>query len=230
MIGIRENHLLPLQLTDIEVRVLGALIEKDMTTPEYYPLSLNALINACNQKANRNPVVGYDQPTVARAIERLREKKLALVLTGREHRVPKYRHWAWETLGLGPREMAILCVLMLRGPQTVGELKERTQRMYNFDDLTSVEACLDQLIDRRPEPLVAKLARRPGAREPRYAHLLSGEVRLAEAEAQPITVQTPAPQRASPDRIAKLESDIDELRGEVLDLREQLSDFRKQFE
>ena len=221
---------MPLPLTDIEVRVLGALIEKDMTTPEYYPLSLNALVNACNQKSNRNPVVAFDEPTVARAIESLREKKLALVLTGREHRVPKYRHWAWETLGLGPREMAALCVLMLRGPQSVGELKGRTQRMYNFDDLASVEVCLDHLAERRPEPLVVKLARQPGTREPRYAHLLAGEVRLAEPEAQPAAVQTLAPQDTSAERMAKLESDIDELRSDVLELREQLSDFRKQFE
>ena len=221
---------MPLPLSDVEVRVLGALIEKDMTTPAYYPLSLNALVNACNQKSNRNPVVGYDQPTVARAIESLREKKLALVLTGRDHRVPKYRHWAWETLGLGPREMAVLCVLVLRGPQSVGELKGRTQRMYNFDDLASVEVCLDHLIERRPEPLVPKLARQPGTRETRYTHRLSGEVQAPEPEAQPAPVQTPLPEEASADRIAKLESDVDELRSEVLELKEQLSDFRKQFE
>ena len=221
---------MPVPLSDVEVRVLGALIEKDMTTPEYYPLSLNALINACNQKSNRSPVVGYDEPTVARAIESLRGKKLALVLTGRDHRVPKYRHWAWETLGLGPREMAVLCVLMVRGPQTLGELKDRTQRMYNFDDLASVEVCLDHLTERQPEPLVTKLARQPGAREPRYAHLLSGEVRPSEPDAQPAPVQTLAPQGTSADRMAKLESDIDELRSEVLELKEQLSDFRKQFE
>ena len=201
-----------------------------MTTPEYYPLSLNALVNACNQKSNRSPVVGYDEPTVARVIESLREKKLALVLTGRDHRVPKYRHWAWETLGLGPREMAILCVLMLRGPQTLGKLKDRTERMYNFDDLASVEVCLDHLTERQPEPLVTKLARQPGAREPRYAHLLSGEVRPSEPDAQPAPVQMLAPQGASADRMAKLQSDIDELRSEVLELKEQLSDFRKQFE
>ena len=230
MIGVRSDRPLPLQLTEIEVRVLGALIEKDMTTPEYYPLSLHALVNACNQKSNRSPVVGYDEPTVARAIESLREKKLALVLTGREHRVPKYRHWAWETLGLGPREMAVLCVLMLRGPQSVGELKGRTQRMYNFDDLASVEVCLDHLAERQPEPLVMKLARQPGTREPRYAHLLSGEVRPSEPEAQPAPVQTLAPQDTSAERMAKMESDIDELRSEVLELRKQLSDFRKQFE
>ena len=217
-------------MSEIEVRVLGALIEKDMTTPDYYPLSINALVNACNQKSNRSPVVGYDEPTVARAIESLREKKLALVLTGREHRVPKYRHWAWETLGLGPREMAVLCVLMVRGPQTLGELKDRTQRMYNFDDLASVEVCLDHLTERQPEPLVTKLARQPGAREPRYVHLLSGEVRPSEPDAQPAPVQTLAPQDASADRMAKLESDIGELRSEVLELKEQLSDFRKQFE
>ncbi len=119
---------------------------------------------------------------------------------------------------------------MLRGPQSVGELKGRTQRMYNFDDLASVEVCLDHLIERRPEPLVAKLARQPGAREPRYAHLLSGEVRLAEPEAQPAAVQTLAPHDTSTERMAKMESDIDELRSEVLELRKQFFDFRKQFE
>ena len=221
---------MPVPLSDVEVRVLGALIEKDMTTPEYYPLSINALVNACNQKSNRSPVVGYDEPMVARAIESLREKKLALVLTGREHRVPKYRHWAWETLGLGPREMAVLCVLMVRGPQTVGELKDRTERMYNFDDLASVAVCLDHLTERQPEPLVTKLARQPGMREPRYAHLLSGEVRPSEPDAPPVPVQALAPQDASADRIAKLESVVEELKSEVLELKEQLSDFRKQFE
>ena len=226
-----RNDLLPLQLTDIEVRVLGALIEKDMTTPEYYPLSLNALVNACNQKSNRSPVVDYDEPTVARAIESLREKQLARLLTGREHRVTKYRHWAWETLSLGPREMAVLCVLLLRGPQTVGELKDRTQRMYNFDDLASVEVCLDHLIERQPEPLVAKLARQPGTREPRYAHLLSGEVRPCGARSSSRhPFRHSATQDTSTERMAKMESDIDELRSEVGELRKQLSDFRKQFE
>ena len=162
-------------LSDTEARALGALIEKDMATPEYYPLTLNALVSACNQKSNRYPVVEYDGDVVARAIERLQSERLAAVLTGRGHRVPKYKHWAWETLALGRREMAVLCVLLLRGAQTPGEIKEHAQRMFAFDDLASVEGCLGRLMERDPAPLAAELPRRPGTRETRYGHLLCGE-------------------------------------------------------
>ena len=210
------------QLSEAEARVLGALIEKDMATPEYYPLSLNALVNACNQKSNREPVVHYDEDTVLEALESLRDKRLSIVQTGGDSRVPKYRHRIAETLNLGNRELAILCVLLLRGPQTSGELKQRTERLHAFDDLDAVESTLNRLAEWQPEPLAARLPKSPGTREARYAHLLSGPVEtLAQAES--------AVSR-SPDRLEKLEAEVAELREAVEDLKQQLIQFRKQFE
>ena len=218
-----------MELTDVEVRVLGALIEKDMTTPDYYPLSLNALINACNQKSSRDPVVDYDEPIVREAIEKLQAKKLAAVLTGRDHRVPKYRHWAWETLALGNREMSLLCLLMLRGPQTVGELKGRTERMYPFDDLEAVESCLQRLIGRESGALAAKLPRQPGSRESRYVHLLAGEV--SAATAVPAVPLPPVTVKSSRDeRIGVLEARVDSLEKKIDDLTSTFESFRNQFE
>lgn len=218
-----------MELTDVEVRVLGALIEKDMTTPDYYPLSLNALVNACNQKSSRVPVVDYDGPVVREAIEKLQAKKLAAVLTGRDHRVPKYRHWAWETLALGNREMSLLCLLMLRGPQTAGELKGRTERMYPFDDLESVESCLRRLIGRESGALAAKLPRQPGSRESRYVHLLAGEVPV---ETGPSALPTPPIATRSPrdEKIEALEARIASLEAKIDDLRSTFESFKNQFE
>ena len=224
-------------LSDIEARVLGALIEKDMTTPEYYPLTLNALVNACNQKSNRHPLVNYDSDKVARAIERLQGERLAAVLTGRGHRVPKYRHWAWETLALGRREMAVLCVLLLRGAQTPGELKERAQRMFAFDDLAAVESCLGRLMARDPA-LVVELPRRPGTRETRYVHLLRGEPpaeEMPEADGAFVLGEGPVtrPARAaSADdaRLASLEARVAQLENQLSALRDELAGFRSQFE
>lgn len=218
------------QLNDIEVRVLGALVEKDMATPEYYPLSLNALVNACNQKSNRDPVVSYDEEAVEEAVETLRAKNLAMVTTGGEHRVPKYSHRISETLNLGNRELAVLCVLMLRGPQTAGELKGRTQRLQAFDDLGGVESCLNRLMGREQEPLVVRLPRQPGAREHRYAHLLSGEVQVLEQE--PPGQPQAAAARPDPvlERVARLEAELDSLKQDLLDLERQFADFRRQFE
>jgi uncharacterized protein YceH (UPF0502 family) len=217
------------QLDDAEARVLGALLEKEITTPEYYPLSLNALVNACNQKSNREPVVSYDEETVLQAIDRLREKSLALVSTGRESRVPKYLHRLSEKFNFDRRELAILCVLLLRGPQTPGELRGRTQRMYEFDDLEGVEATLSRLMEREPDPLVKRLARQPGTKESRYAHLLCGDVADIYAGAAP---ERPPEQRpaVSDDRVAALEEEVRGLRQEIRDLREQFAEFRKQFE
>ena len=214
-----------LLLTDVEVRVLGALIEKDMATPEYYPLSLNALVNACNQKSNRDPVVGFDETVVERALERLREEKLALMHTGGDNRVPKHSHRIAETLNLGNRELAVLCELMLRGPQTPGELKSRTQRLHDFDDLASVESTLERLMSREP-PLVIRLPRQPGLREVRYAHLLSGEPPVEQAQAPP---PAPPPDSAAA-RLTRLEAEVEALRETVRNLEQQFQDFRKQFE
>src|SRR4051812_36582132 len=156
-------------LDAVEARVLGALIEKEITTPEYYPLTLNALVNACNQKSNREPVVSYDDDTVHDALLRLREKKLSFSLTGAGMRVPKFGHRMVETLNLGRREVAILCELLNRGPQTVGELRTRAERMHKFSDLDEVESCLRLLAEREP-PFVVRLERQAGMKEPRWAH------------------------------------------------------------
>ena len=211
-------------LTAVEVRVLGALVEKEMATPEYYPLTLNALVNACNQKSNRDPAVSYDEDTVAEAIDSLREKKLAAVITGAGMRVPKYRELLSESLNLGRRELAILCELMLRGPQTVGELRDRAGRLHPFADLDEVESILRRLMEWQPDPLAVRLARQPGTKEQRNAHLLSGEpAAVASAEAPP-----EAPARG--ERLAALEAEVRELRNEVRALGERLDKFRAQFE
>lgn len=208
-------------LDSAEVRVLGALIEKEIATPEYYPLTLNALVNACNQKSNRDPVVEFDEAAVEQALDGLRKKKLAATLTGAGIRVPKHRQLLSEGLNLGRRELALMCELMLRGPQTVGELHSRAERLHRFDGLEEVESCLERLIERQPDPLVVRLPRLPGTKEPRYAHLLSGEVSV-EAP--------PEPPRPRQDRFAVLEAEIALLRRDVEDLKRQLAEFRRQFE
>src|SRR5579859_569638 len=190
-----------LQLNDVEVRVLGALLEKDGTTPEYYPLSLNALCAACNQKSNREPVMSLDEDTVAAAIDSLRVKGLALDISGGEHRVHKYGHRMGEAFNFDRREQALMCVLMLRGPQTVGELRGRSERVYAFDGLADVEATLQRLAERTP-PLVRKLPRRPSEKEQRFAHLLGGDVEISAPVA-------PSPERRPPpleERITALET------------------------
>jgi len=207
-----------LLLHPIEVRVLGSLLEKEITTPEYYPLSLNALINACNQKSNREPMVNFDQETVEHALQTLRDKGLLLTITGAGSRVPKYGHRISEKLNLGRRELAIVCELMLRGPQTLGELRTRADRMHPFEDLAQVESVIEHL----PE-LITKLPRRSGEKEARYAHLLSGAPAISENE--PEVAQ---PMRS--DRIATLEAEVAELRRDLESLKEQFAGFRKQFE
>jgi uncharacterized protein YceH (UPF0502 family) len=192
-------------LDAVEVRVLGALMEKEATTPEYYPLSLNALVNACNQKTNREPVTDYDDDTVADALASLREKHFALTITGGS-RVNKYQQRISETLNLGRRESAVLCVLFLRGPQTLGEIKDRSERMFAFADLAETETVLDKL-----SSLVKKLPRLPGQKEARYSHLLSGEPDL-EAMAEPSSA-------APPTRVAQLEQDLHDLRSEFDELK-----------
>lgn len=205
-------------LDPVEVRVLGSLMEKETTTPEYYPMSLNALVNACNQKSNRDPVVSYDDEVVEQAVAVLKPRGLMSTITGAGSRVPKFAHRLSEKLNLGRRETAILCELMLRGPQTAGELKNRAERMHRFNDLEEVEG----VIERMPE-LVTKIPRRPGEKEQRYAHLLSGEPRL-DPEFQAETIQPRS------DRIAVLEAEVARQRGELEDLKRQFADFRRQFE
>lgn len=209
-------------LDPVEVRVLGALIEKEAATPEYYPLSLNALVNACNQKSNRDPVVNYDEDTVQDALDRLREKKLALMVTG-SGRVNKFAQRISETLNLGRRELAVLAVLLLRGPQTLGELKDRSERMFSFGDLSETESVIEKLAEWPGGPLTTKLARQPGQKEARYAHLLSGE---------PVSSQTHAADAHEPQpssRLAELERQVSQLRSEVDDLKRRVDDMQALF-
>jgi hypothetical protein len=210
---------MPTILTDIETRVLGSLIEKQVTTPEYYPLTLNALTLACNQKNNRNPVTSYSENQVADALESLREKNLAYVFYGSTSRVPKYKHVMTEVMHLSHLELALMCVLMLRGAQTLGELRGNASRLHDFSSLEEVEETLNGLISREPEPLVVRLPRQPGQKEGRFAHLLSGEV---DVEA---IVETERPTRR-----AGLEERVEALAAEVEKLKEQFEQFRKQFE
>jgi uncharacterized protein len=206
-----------LLLDAVELRVLGALLEKEIATPEYYPLSSNALVNACNQKSNRDPVVVYDDGTVEDALLTLREKGLSTRLTGHESRVPKHGQRFTEKFNLGRREAAIMCVLMLRGPQTVGELRGRTERLYNFDDLEAVEATLQRLAEME---FVKRLPRQAGFKEFRWAQLLAGDVESAgETPAEEDAVRTPAAR----DRLAALEA-------EVAELKRQFEEFRRKFE
>ena len=223
------DDLLP-PLTAAEVRVLGSLIEKQITTPDYYPLTLNALTNACNQLTNRDPVVAFDENTVIRAIDGLREKRLATQYAGAESRVAKYKHTLTDARLLTPAEVALLCVLLLRGPQTVGELRTRGERLFCFDSLPEVEETLAALAARQPQPLAIKLPRQPGTKEPRHAHLLSGPVEPPAGPAAPSVEPGPVAIRAEDDRVAKLETEVTTLRGELDDLRQALADFRKQFE
>lgn len=217
-----------IELEDAEVRVLGVLMEKEVATPEYYPLSLNALVNACNQKNNRDPVVSYDEDTVETALAGLRAKGLAARISGHDMRVPKHAHRLQEVINLGRREAAVMCVLMLRGPQTAGELRGRTERLYPFDDLEAVDACLTRLMEWEPEPLVARLPRQVGYKEVRYAHLLSGEPPAVSAA--PSTVQTPHIRETRDDQVARLQTSVDRLEAEVAEVKRQFAEFRKQFE
>ncbi len=210
-------------LNDIEVRVLGSLMEKSMTTPEYYPLSLNALTNACNQKSTRDPVVAFDETTVIRALDSLREKQLAVLSAS--SRVPKYAEVFAGNRKLVTRETALIMMLLLRGPQTVGELRGRTERVYKFEDLAEVETTLNELGE---SDYVTKLSRMAGRKESRYAHLLAGDVQVEEAaprlEPAAIVVQ------AENERIATLELELQKLREDFNSLQSELEKFKKEFE
>lgn len=219
-------------LSSIECRVLGSLIEKESTTPEYYPLSLNALVNACNQKSNREPVMTLDEAAVRQALHSLAEQSLVRSVGGAESRVTKYEHRLQEAFNFYRHEIAILCVLLLRGPQTPGELRTRTERMHSFDDLSAVQSSLQHLMQREP-PLAKMLPRQPGTKESRYVHLLAGDVETVEMA----LVETNVADSADPGRMAGLEREVAELHKEVAscrkemeELKEQLAAFRKQFE
>jgi uncharacterized protein YceH (UPF0502 family) len=215
-----------IKLTETEVRVLGALIEKDITTPEYYPLSLNALMNACNQKSNRDPVLHLDEDSVQGAVEALQQQRLAGPARGADSRVTKYEQRLQEVFNFTRAETAVLCVLLLRGPQTPGELRGRTERLHRFETLDDVQSALQKLMQRQP-PLAKVLPRQPGTKESRYAHLLAGDV--VEAG---VTFDVPPVQQDSGEsnRIARLEGDVAELRRELAEVKDQLQRFRGQFE
>jgi uncharacterized protein YceH (UPF0502 family) len=215
------------RLTDNEVRVLGSLVEKDITTPEYYPLSLNALMNACNQKSNRDPVMQLDEDAVRDALEGLQQQRMAGPARGADSRVTKYEQRLQEVFNFTRAETAVLCVLLLRGPQTPGELRGRTERLHHFETLDDVQSALQKLMQREPV-LATVLPRQPGTKESRYAHLLGGDVVAAET---PLHASAPVERNsAEGERIARLEEEVAELRREVSEVKDQLERFRKQFE
>ena len=214
-------------LTETEVRVLGSLIEKQITTPEYYPLTLNALTAACNQKNNRNPVMSLPEAEVERALDSLRDKNLAYVFHGSTSRVPKFKHVAPEILQLNPAELAVMCVLMLSGPQTVGEIRTRGSRLHEFSGLEEVDETLRSLSARDTDPLVVKLPRQAGQKDARYVHLLSGAPDLSHIEA---ATTGPPTRRADSDRTVQLEEQVQMLKQQVEELARQFAEFRKQFE
>jgi uncharacterized protein YceH (UPF0502 family) len=213
-------------LDGVEVRVLGCLLEKESTTPDYYPLTLNSLVSACNQKTSRDPVVSYTEGTVQTGLEGLQTKGLVHRVTTSDGRVPRYRHVFLGAYGINRAQGAALCILMLRGPQTEGEIRQRSGRLYEFASLQEVEETLQSLMAPQPRPLVAKLERQAGTKEPRYVHLFSGEV--AYAPAAPAEVSGPA--EATEQRIAGLEEEVERLQQRVENLEAQLAEFRKQFE
>src|SRR5438552_4635432 len=216
-------------LTPIEVRVLGSLIEKQVTTPEYYPLTLNALTLACNQKNNRSPVTAFTESQVEEALNSLREKNLAYVFHGSTSRVPKFKHVAPEVLHLTPPEMAVMCVLMLSGPQTVGEIRTRGSRLYDFSGLEEVDETLHALSTKDTDPLVMKLPRQSGQKDARFAHLLSGEVDVEQLAEDQTTGRTTR-RSSDAERIEKLEERVETLTSDVEGLRQQFEQFKKQFE
>ena len=214
-------------LSEVEARVLGALLEKEITTPDYYPLSLNALVNACNQKSNRDPVMNLEEDSVSAALRALHENSLARSVSAADSRVTKYEHRLQEAFNFDRREAAIFCELLLRGPQTPGALRSRAERMHHFDDLSEVQSALQRLMNRQP-PLVKVLARQPGTKESRYLQLLSGDVEPANSSA---VHETPAvTNRENVDKVSRLESEVAELRRDIADLKQQFAAFRKQFE
>jgi uncharacterized protein YceH (UPF0502 family) len=216
----------PLRLTPAEARVLGALIEKEVTTPEYYPLSLNALINACNQRSNREPVMDLDEEAVRQALHGLEDDGLAGRARSSDGRVTKYEHWLGEAFNFSRAETALLCVLLLRGPQTPGELRGRTERMHRFEEISDVLAGLQKLAERET-PLAVMLPRQPGTKESRYTHLLSGPVEASATQPAAAVAYTPAFTGDPGDhdgRIAQLESTVAQLKSDLETLKKRFDD------
>lgn len=214
-------------LNEVECRILGSLLEKEVTTPEYYPLSLNALVNACNQKSNRDPVMNLDEAVVRQTLRALEGQSLVRSVSPADSRVTKYEHRLQEAFNFYRHEIAILCLLLLRGPQTPGELRSRSERMHSFDDLSAVQSSLQHLMKREP-PLAKPLPRQPGTKETRYAHLLSGDV--AQAEPELMATAHTLERSFDGDRVRQLEEEIAGLKNEIADLKQQFAQFRKQFE
>jgi uncharacterized protein YceH (UPF0502 family) len=212
-------------LNETEVRVLGSLIEKQLTTPEYYPMTLNALVAACNQKSNRDPVVAYDENTVMAALDALRDKNLVYTFHGSSSRVVKYKHMFPNVFELDAAEVAVMAVLMLRGPQTVGEIRGRTDRLHEFTSIPEVQETLDKLAH-RDEPLVVRLERQAGQKDARYAHLLSGEIDVSTLPAARERTVT----GGQSERVERLEAEIETLKSELAAFREEFAEFRKQFD
>lgn len=216
----------PLRLTSVEARVLGALMEKEVTTPEYYPMSLNALINACNQRSNREPVMDLDEDAVRQGLHGLEDDGLAGRARSADGRVTKYEHWLGEAFNFSRAETALICVLLLRGPQTPGELRGRTERMHRFEEIGDVLAGLQKLMEREPA-LVAMLPRQPGTKESRYAHLLSGPVEAAPAPATTANLYAPSYSGDPADqdgRITQLEATVAQLRSDLEELKKRFDD------
>jgi uncharacterized protein len=213
------------QLTEVEARVVGALVEKQITTPEYFPLTLNSLTAACNQKTNRDPVVSFDEETVQTALDSLRDKNIALVIYRSGSRVAKYKHMFPKVYEISPAEVAVLCVLMLRGFQTLGEIRERTSRLYEFPGLGEVNETLEDLI-KRDDPLVLKLERQPGQKEVRFAHLLCGEIDVTNL---PVATSY-SNKHVDNERLAKLEEEVKTLRSELDEFKATFAEFKKQFD
>jgi uncharacterized protein len=214
-------------LNEMEARVLGVLLEKEITTPDYYPLSLNSLVNACNQKSNRDPVMNLDEDSVRDALRTLHDNSLARSVSAADSRVTKYEHRLQEAFNFDRREAALFCELLLRGPQTPGELRMRAERMHQFDDLSEAQSALQRLMNREP-PLVKVLVRQPGTKESRYIHLLSGDANPVSSTAGR---EVPAAlEREKMDGFSRLSAEMAELRRDMADLKQQFAAFRKQFE
>lgn len=204
-------------LTAIEARVVGALVEKEITTPDYYPLSLNALMNACNQRSNREPAMNLDEDAVRQALHALEEKRLAGRARGADGRVPKYEHWLQEAFNFTRGEVAAVCVLLLRGPQTAGEIRGRSDRLFRFEELSDVQSTLQRLMEREP-PLVKVLPRQAGTKEARYTHLFSGDADVFD-EPLPSPARTITGQSKS---IARLEASVATLQSDIAEIKQQL--------
>ncbi|MGH7469328.1 MAG: YceH family protein [Longimicrobiales bacterium] len=209
----------------VAVRVLGSLMEKESTTPDYYPLTLNALTAACNQTSNRDPVLEVDEATVAKSLEDLDRRSLVVAVHRSDSRARRYRHLMAETMSLHPAEIAVMCVLMLRGAQTAGEIRTRTARLFEFPDLARVDITLQALMS-LSTPLVAQLPRRPGQKEVRFAHLLSGEPQVDTPEPEPAAAVQPV----EADRVDALERDLAALRTEMAELRARFEEFKREFQ